>query len=81
MARLVFGMMQSLDGYVAGPSGGPDSQGVLSAQAAAEMPPPGPASFRHFVDNVASLDGMLYGRRMYEVMRYWDRGQAGLGRP
>jgi dihydrofolate reductase len=72
MARLIFGMMQSLDGYVAGPSGGPSSEGVLSAQAAAEMPPPGPTSFRHFVDNVRSLDGMLYGRRIYEVMRYWD---------
>ena len=72
MARLVFGMMQSLDGYVAGPSGGPSSEGVLSAQAAAEMPPPGPTSFRHFVDHVSNLEGMIYGRRIYEVMRYWD---------
>ena len=48
MATLSFGMMQSLDGYVAGPSGGPSSEGVLSAQAAAEMPPPGPLTGRHF---------------------------------
>ena len=75
MATLVFGMMQSLDGYVAGPSGGPSAEGVLSAQAAAEMPPPGPGSFRHFADHVASLDGIIYGRRMYEVMRYWDEDQ------
>lgn len=72
MARLVFGMMQSLDGYVAGPSGGPNAEGVLSSQAAAEMPPPGHDSFHHFVENVRNLDSMLYGRRIYEVMRYWD---------
>jgi dihydrofolate reductase len=75
MGRLSFGMMQSLDGYVAGPSGGPDSNGVLSSQAAAEMPPPDPTSFHHFVDHVRSLDGIVYGRRMYEVMRYWDHDQ------
>ncbi len=72
MARLVFGMMQSLDGYVAGPSGGPSSEGVLSAQAAAEMPPPGPLTGRHFTEQVRSLDGAIYGRRLYEVMTYWD---------
>ena len=72
MATLTFGMMQSLDGYVAGPSGGPDADGVLSAQAAAEMPPPHPSTFLHFADHIRSLDGMIYGTRMYEVMRYWD---------
>ena len=72
MATLTFGMMQSLDGYVAGPSGGPDADGVLSAQAAAEMPPPHPSTFLHFADHIRSLDGIIYGTRMYEVMRYWD---------
>ena len=33
---------------------------------------PGPALFRHFVEQVRGLKGSLYGRRMYEVMRYWD---------
>ncbi len=33
---------------------------------------PEPALFRHFIDDVRSLAGSLYGRRMYEVMRYWD---------
>lgn len=28
--------------------------------------------FRHWTDYVASLTGSLYGRRMYEIMRYWD---------
>ena len=64
MGRIIFGMMQSLDGYIEGPAGGPGS-------------PPGPIVFRHFTDHVRNLDGMLYGRRMYEVMRYWDEDQPG----
>ena len=60
MGTLVFGMMQSLDGYVAGAPGGP------------ELPPPGDALHRHFNDHVRQLAGIVYGRRMYEVMRYWD---------
>jgi dihydrofolate reductase len=72
MATLIFGMMQSLDGYIAGPAGGPDAQGILSAQAAAEMPPPHPSTFRHFTDHIRGLDGILYGRRLYQVMTYWD---------
>lgn len=67
MAKLVFGMMQSLDGYVAGADGGP------------ELPPPGPALHRHFNRQVRGLAGSLYGRRMYEVMRYWDEDQADWG--
>jgi len=56
MAKLVFGMNQSLDGYV-------DHQ---------EFAPPSPALFRHFIDQVRGLTGSVYGRRLYEVMRYWD---------
>jgi dihydrofolate reductase len=63
MGKLVFGMMQSLDGYVDGVAGGP------------EIPAPGPALHRHFNDHVRNLAGCLYGRRMYEVMRYWDENQ------
>jgi dihydrofolate reductase len=62
MGRLIFGMMQSLDGYIEGPSGGPGS-------------PPGPIVSRHFLEHVRALDGMLYGRRLYELMRYWDEDQ------
>jgi dihydrofolate reductase len=57
MAKFVFGMSQSLDGYV-------DHQA---------LPPPGPALFRHFTEWVASLSGSVYGRRIYEIMRYWDK--------
>ena len=60
MAKLVFGMMQSLDGYV------DDAAGTLC------MPPPDPVVFRHFVDVVAGHAGAIYGRRIYELMRYWD---------
>jgi len=56
MAKLVFGMNQSLDGYV-------DHQAFR----------PGPALFRHFIEQVRGLTGSVYGRRMYEVMRYWDQ--------
>ena len=34
--------------------------------------PPEPALFRHFIEQVRGLTGMVYGRRMYEIMRYWD---------
>jgi dihydrofolate reductase len=64
MAKLVFGMMQSLDGYIAGVPGGP------------QLPPPGEQLHRHFNDHVRALAGMVYGRRMYEVMRYWDDDQS-----
>jgi dihydrofolate reductase len=56
MAKLVYGLNLSLDGYI-------DHQ---------KMGPPRPALFRHFVEQVRGTSGMLYGRRMYEVMRYWD---------
>ena len=55
MARLVFGMNQSLDGYV-------DHTAFA----------PGPTLFRHFVEQTQAQAGSLYGRRMYEIMRYWD---------
>jgi dihydrofolate reductase len=55
MATLVFGLSQSLDGY------------VDHLQMA-----PGPALFRHFVDHVRDLAGIVYGRRTYELMQYWD---------
>ena len=36
---------------------------------------PGPALFRHFVEHVRDLAGCVYGRRTYEIMRYWDEDQ------
>jgi dihydrofolate reductase len=59
MAKVVYLLNQSLDGYV-------DHQ---------KMGPSSPALFRHFIEHVRSLTGMVYGRRMYEIMRYWDETQ------
>jgi dihydrofolate reductase len=56
MAKLVFGMNQSLDGYV-------DHRSLGL---------PVPAAFRHFVEHVRGLTGCIYGRGLYEIMRYWD---------
>ena len=33
---------------------------------------PAPALFRHWIEQVGGLAGSVYGRRMYEIMRYWD---------
>jgi dihydrofolate reductase len=55
MAKLVFGMNMSLDGYV-------DHEAFA----------PGVALFRHFIEQVRGLTGSVYGRGLYEVMRYWD---------
>lgn len=32
--------------------------------------------FRHFIEQVRGLTGSVYGRGMYEVMRYWDDDSA-----
>jgi dihydrofolate reductase len=64
MGRLIYGMMQSLDGYITDSSGG--------------LPPrPGPALRRHFNDYIHGLKAVIYGRQMYELMRYWDEDQPG----
>lgn len=55
MAKLVFGMNVSLDGYV-------DHEGFA----------PGPGLFQHFIDQVRGQAGSVYGRKLYEIMRYWD---------
>jgi dihydrofolate reductase len=63
MAKLVFELNQSVDGYV-------DHM---------KMGPPRPALFRHFIERTRELSGMVYGRRMYEAMRYWDDDQPDWG--
>jgi len=37
---------------------------------------PSRALFRHFIEQVRDLTGIVYGRHMYEVMRYWDEDLA-----
>jgi dihydrofolate reductase len=55
MAKLVFAMNQSLDGFV-------DHQEFA----------PDPALFRHFIEQMRGSTGSVYGRCLYEIMRYWD---------
>jgi dihydrofolate reductase len=55
MAKLIYGMNQSLDGYVNHMAFTPSA-----------------ALFRHWIEQVRGLTGSIYGRRIYEVMRYWD---------
>jgi len=59
MAKIVFGMNQSLDGYV-------DHMAFE----------PSPTLFRHFIEEARGQAGSIYGRRMYEIMRYWDDDQS-----
>ena len=56
MAKFVYGLNQSLDGYV-------DHK---------KIGPPDPVLSRHFLEQARGLTGVEYGRRMYEIMRYWD---------
>lgn len=64
MAKLVFGMNMSLDGYV--DHDHPDFK-------------PSVELFQHFIEQVRSQPGSIYGRRMYEIMRYWDEDRAEWG--
>jgi dihydrofolate reductase len=62
MAKFVFGMNLSLDGYVDHEEFAPD-----------------PVLFRHWIDHVRGTSDSLYGRLMYEIMRYWDDDQPDWG--
>jgi dihydrofolate reductase len=55
MAKLVFGMNMSLDGYVDYDRFAPE-----------------PALFRYFIAQTRNTAGSIYGRGLYELMRYWD---------
>jgi dihydrofolate reductase len=60
MARLIYGMIQSLDGYTE------DAQGKFGWGAPDE-------EVHSYVNELASSVGTyLYGRRMYETMVYWE---------
>lgn len=62
MAKLIFGMNLSLDGYVDHERFAPD-----------------PELFRHWIDHVHGLAGSLYGRRIHELMCYWEEDQPEWG--
>jgi dihydrofolate reductase len=62
MAKLTYGLNQSLDGYVDHTKFAPTRE-----------------LFRHFIEHVRGVAGLVYGRRLYEIMRYWDEDQTGWG--
>ena len=55
MAKLVYGMNMSLDGYVDHDRFAPE-----------------PALFKYFIEQTRQTSGSIYGRGLYELMRYWD---------
>jgi dihydrofolate reductase len=60
VARIVYSMMVSLDGYITRPDGD------------IGLPVPEGGLHRHFNDMMQQTSIELCGRRMYEVMRFWD---------
>jgi dihydrofolate reductase len=60
MGRLVYLMNTSLDGYIARPDG------EIAA------PAPDPELHRFHNDRLREKEAYLCGRRLYEVMSYWD---------
>lgn len=64
MAKFVFGMNVSLDGYV-------DHDRFA----------PGAVLFRHWIEQVQRAVGAVYGRRIYQIMQYWDEDQSGWDAP
>lgn len=64
MATLVYGLSQSLDGYV-------DHDHPQMA--------PDAALFRHFCERERGMAGVIYGRRTFELMRYWEEDRPEWG--
>jgi dihydrofolate reductase len=63
MAKITYGLQVSLDGYVDHMRLGPPSEGLS----------------RYFIEHVRGVTGMVHGRGMYDVMRYWDEDQPDWG--
>lgn len=59
MALVSYGMLVSLDGYIA------DADGQIT------LPVPGAELHRHFNQRQRAATLSVYGRRMWEVVRYW----------
>lgn len=60
MGKVSYGMMLSLDGYIAGVEGGPS------------LPVPEEPLHRYFNQLQRQATVSLFGRRLYELMQYWD---------
>jgi len=62
MAKLVYGLQQTLDGFIDHTNFDPTEK-----------------VFRYFIENTRQMAGSVYGRVMYDVMRYWDEDQPDWG--
>lgn len=60
MARLIYAMNLSLDGYADHDRFAPDAE-----------------LFRHWIDQVRGTSASVYGRGLYDLMRYWDADDPG----
>jgi dihydrofolate reductase len=69
MAKIIYSMLTSLDGYIAGPEGGP------------ALPVPESDLHWHFNAMLRETGMLLNGRRMYETMRVWDTWDKVPGAP
>jgi dihydrofolate reductase len=61
MAQVFFGMNMSLDGFV-----NHDHPAML----------PDAELFRYFIDQMGDILVSVYGRKLYELMQYWDEDDA-----
>jgi dihydrofolate reductase len=64
MRKLIYLMNVSLDGFIEGPNRELDWTRVDEE------------SMRFFNDQQSGVDTLLYGRRLYEVMTYWETAEA-----
>src|SRR4051812_10165210 len=69
MAKLIYTMNMSLDGYVE------DAQGGIGWTA------PDEAVIAWITELASSFGTYLYGRRMYEAMAYWETAYAAHNHP
>ena len=60
MGKMIYGMLQSLDGYIAGPGGGP------------QLPMFGEPLHTYFNRQMERTTLSIYGRNMYEIMQAWQ---------
>ena len=69
MRKVIYSMIVSLDGFIEGPNREID----WSA--------PDEELHKHFNDQERAIDTHLYGRRMYEIMRYWQTADTNPSSP
>ncbi|MBZ9693583.1 dihydrofolate reductase family protein [Mesorhizobium sp. CO1-1-9] len=67
MARIVYSMLTSLDGYIA------------RSNEDIGLPVPEAELHQHFNDMMRQASAVLAGRRMYETMRFWDSPERETG--